>query len=308
MAKSSLIVSKEFREQALSFPEKVDAALATITTVEQASDYLAKAAAMQNYCQQIKASIEIERPIALGVLKLKAKLGQLLERGAPGRGNKNPVPDTWFSSHTAAAYRKLGDHADKLDAYYTKTDDVPTQTEFIRFATGTEKAGTHAHVSLNTGVPEWYTPAEIIEAARLTMGRIDLDPASSKIAQKTVKAKRFFSIDDDGRKQKWSGNVWLNPPYTAVLINEFINKLCSSVVKGDVVQACTLTNNATETAWFQLLLSKCSACCFPLGRVKFLDEEGNPGAPLQGQTIAYIGSDVDAFLENFEGIGQCLRK
>jgi hypothetical protein len=39
-----------------------------------------------------------------------------------------------------------------------------------------------AHLQHNSGNQEWYTPEWIIEAARVTMGRIDIDPASNPIA------------------------------------------------------------------------------------------------------------------------------
>ena len=54
------------------------------------------------------------------------------------------------------------------------------------------------HVSHNSGENEWYTPVEIIEAARSCMGGIDLDPASSDLAQETVQAKHWFTKEFDG--------------------------------------------------------------------------------------------------------------
>ena len=44
---------------------------------------------------------------------------------------------------------------------------------------------------------EWYTPSRILDAARETLGSIDLDPASCAAAQARVQARRFLSRADD---------------------------------------------------------------------------------------------------------------
>jgi hypothetical protein len=54
------------------------------------------------------------------------------------------------------------------------------------------------HVSNNSGENEWYTPPAILDVARAVMGGIDCDPASSVKANETVRAKVFYSIDNDG--------------------------------------------------------------------------------------------------------------
>jgi phage N-6-adenine-methyltransferase len=161
-----------------------------------------------------------------------------------------------------------------------------------------------AHVSYNTGENEWYTPACYIESARCVMGSIDLDPASSLIANERVGATKIYTQEDDGLQYEWSGNVWMNPPYAQPLIMHFVSKLAESE---NVNQAIVLVNNGTETAWGQTLLKACSSVCFPQGRIKFIDPEGNPGqSPLQGQMIAYIGSNTDAFRTEFVQYGTIL--
>lgn len=59
---------------------------------------------------------------------------------------------------------------------------------------------------------EWYTPKNIVEAARFFMGGIDLDPASCLVANETIKAKQIYDAADDGLVKPWFGNVFNNPP------------------------------------------------------------------------------------------------
>jgi hypothetical protein len=179
------------------------------------------------------------------------------------------------------------------------------------FAEPNEPNGAKAnkpHVAYNSGQNEWYTPPEYLAAARQVLGTIDLDPASSDVAQQNVRADRYFTKEDDGLSQPWSGKVWLNPPYATGLIEKFVNKLCDHFDNGDVTEAIALTNNGTETRWFQSLAERASATCLPSRRVKFLDTDGDPGDPLQGQAVVYLGKNVTGFTEAFQDFGSVVHR
>jgi ParB family chromosome partitioning protein len=174
---------------------------------------------------------------------------------------------------------------------------LPTRKEIV------EEVKKHVHVAQNSGENEWYTPPQFIESARLVMGSIDTDPASNPIANATVKATRFFTKEEDGLQQKWEGNVWMNPPYAQPLMSQFAEAISEKFETGEIEQAIILVNNATETQWFQRMASVASAVCFPKSRVKFLDPNGKPGAPLQGQAIIYMGDSKRVFRDEFRKYG-----
>lgn len=161
------------------------------------------------------------------------------------------------------------------------------------------------HVAYNSGNNEWYTPKEFIEAATAVMGGIDLDPASSEIANKTVNAKRFYTVEDNGLEKPWFGRVWMNPPYASDLIGKFAEKLVFELP--NISQAIVLVNNATETEWFYTMVVQATAVCFPRSRVRFVTPYGTTGAPLQGQAILYFGPDVNRFINVFDEKGWCAR-
>lgn len=155
------------------------------------------------------------------------------------------------------------------------------------------------HVTNNSKDDEWYTPAEYIEAARTVMGSIDLDPASNDFANKTVKAWHYFTEHTNGLEQEWFGNIWMNPPYSTALLSKFADKLTGS----NFNQAIILVNNATETAWFEKLVSTASAIVFHKGRIRFVKRDGEHGTPLQGQAFIYYGDNPDRFLDVFKIYG-----
>ena len=170
------------------------------------------------------------------------------------------------------------------------------------------------HVTHNSGKSEWYTPPHIIEKARATMGEIDLDPASAEVANTIVRAGRYITKEEDGISidTMWGTknvpvSVWLNPPYSRNLINQFADRLLAEISNSRVYQAVWLSNNATETVWGQKLLRKAKVVCFPYRRVKFLDADLNPtGSPLQGQMLIGLGNvDIKQFTMNFNAVGVC---
>jgi phage N-6-adenine-methyltransferase len=164
------------------------------------------------------------------------------------------------------------------------------------------------HVVNNSGENEWYTPSEYIEAARRVLGTIDLDPASSVKANETVRATKFYTKEFDGLDKDWVGRVWMNPPYSDGLMPKFAAKFVEEVKAKNVVEAIVLVNNATETQWFEQLVSVSSAISFSTGRIKFLGVDGlTKNSPLQGQAFIYFGNYTDIFTEEFSNFGWTCR-
>lgn len=154
-----------------------------------------------------------------------------------------------------------------------------------------------------TGDNEWYTPARYVEAAREAMGGIDLDPASCEAAQKTIKAARFFSAQEDGLKRAWDGRVWLNPPYSQPLVAQFIEKLIAEVGAGRTKSAVLLVNNSTDTEWFHSAANAASAICFTRGRIRFEKPDRDAASPLQGSAFFLFGRRVPHFAKAFAEVG-----
>lgn len=151
---------------------------------------------------------------------------------------------------------------------------------------------------------EWYTPPKYIELARKIMGSIDVDPASNAVAQSVVQATNFYTLETNGLTKSWHGNVWLNPPYSAQIIMQFVDKAFAELHAGHLKQIMILTENSTETFWCQKLLAVAN-CCFLNKRVCFWNPAklDKPTQPRRGHILFYIGDNKVKFSEVIGGQG-----
>lgn len=263
-----------------------------------------------------KQKLKEGQEIGEAVLDAEVRIGELMREVPKASGNQytvllptdgqkqskaDVIADMGFTHSQVQRFETLAAHPEivaQAKAEARENDTIVTRADVLEMVR-------KPHVAYNSGNNEWYTPSEYIEAARSVMGEINLDPASSEIANKTVKADHIYTVEDNGLEKPWFGNVWLNPPYATDLIGKFAEKVVNEL--GNINQAIVLVNNATETEWFYGMVTNATAVCFPKSRVKFYTPDGKTGAPLQGQAIIYFGEYVNRFINVFDEKGWCAR-
>jgi hypothetical protein len=166
---------------------------------------------------------------------------------------------------------------------------------------------TTAELIVSSNENDWYTPAKYIEAARAVLGTIDLDPASCKLANKTVKAAKFYTIEEDGLHLPWKGRLWMNPPYGR-LAGDFVGRMLLEYDAGEVEAAILLVNsNCTDTDWFQPLWNH--YLCFTDHRIEFdhPTREKKSGST-HGSVFVHLGKSRKKFVAEFAQFGPIVRR
>jgi len=155
-------------------------------------------------------------------------------------------------------------------------------------------------INQDSGNFEYYTPIELVNAAREVMGSIDLDPASSETANKQIKATRFYS--EDGLNKPWFGNIWMNHPFSRVNNQLWIKHLIEWYERGFGHQACCITFAATSEKWFRPLLNYPQ--CFIHGRTNYYLPDGTKKKGVtKGSVVTYLGDNTEKFKEVFSELG-----
>jgi phage N-6-adenine-methyltransferase len=276
-----------------------------------------------------KAVLEAARPSYLEAAKTQAKgmidKGKAILEKYPGvkdekagRHPKYPVIGTkGGGGMVPISYREVGLETDRkhqdIKKWVLLAKKYPSQKyaqEWIdsKAETQTQKyieGSTNSLVDKMTGNSENYTPKEIIDAVREVMGGIDIDPATCVQAQKIVQAKKYYTQKDNGLEKQWEGTVFLNPPYGMPDIKQFTEKLIQELP--NIESAILLTNDQTDTLWFQSCAIRAKLICFTTGRIGFYTPTKVKTAPTNGQAFMYFGKNENAFKKVFAKIGLIVR-
>lgn len=139
-----------------------------------------------------------------------------------------------------------------------------------------------------TASDEWYTPKEIVDS----LGKFDLDPCAP--TPKFYTAEKCYDRFDDGLSKRWSGRVWLNPPYSRPLIVNFIQKM-SQHSNGIAL----LFNRMDSKMWHDIIFPTATAMLVMRGRIAFCRPDGTQGS---------AGGCGAVFVAWGEDNAECLRK
>ena len=123
----------------------------------------------------------------------------------------------------------------------------------------------NSHQLINSrysGDDEYYTPEFVIEASRLTLGEIDLDPASSISANERVKAITFYTKDHDGLNRSWHGRVWMNHPFGKPLTGLGLTSWYPNMNWGRVTASCCISFAATSETMVSAIIKAGSMLFF----------------------------------------------
>lgn len=127
----------------------------------------------------------------------------------------------------------------------------------------------------------WSTPQSLFDRVTKEIGPFYLDVCASP---ENAKCSRFFSEQEDGLKQVWSGRCWMNPPYGRKIVS-WVRKAYESSLSGAEV-VCLLPAR-TETAWWHDYVMR-GRIEFLRGRLKFSGHKHN--APFPSALVTFSKS------------------
>lgn len=129
------------------------------------------------------------------------------------------------------------------------------------------------HYSKKTA--EWETPQDLFDALNAEFG-FTLDVCATA---ENAKCKRYFTKEDDGLTQEWSGVCWMNPPYGD---DRWSKKAYESAEAGATV-VCLIPGRLDTAAWWEYYAK--GEIRFLRGRLKFGGSE-NP-APFPSAVVIF---------------------
>jgi site-specific DNA-methyltransferase (adenine-specific) len=126
---------------------------------------------------------------------------------------------------------------------------------------------------------EWETPADLFAELDRAFS-FTLDPCATV---ENAKCPHYFTREQNGLVQPWTGRVFLNPPYGR-RITPWLRKAWESVQSGQVELVVCLVPSRTDTAWWHDYCERGERTFLP-GRLRFGNAKS--GAPFPSVLVVF---------------------
>lgn len=126
----------------------------------------------------------------------------------------------------------------------------------------------------------WATPQDLFDELNKEFN-FDLDPCAT---HDNAKCSRYYTKQDDGLKQIWTGRVFMNPPYGRE-IQKWVKKAYESVKNGESELVVCLLPARTDTRWFHNFIYNKAEIRFIKCRLKFGNAKNS--APFPSMIVIY---------------------
>jgi len=125
--------------------------------------------------------------------------------------------------------------------------------------------------------PEWATPSGVFTTLNERY-QFDLDACATP---ENARCERFFTPEQDGLRQEWTGTIWLNPPYGRE-IGQWLKKAWQSAQAGATV-VCLVPSRTDASWWHQWCMQ--GDIFFIRGRLRFGDAQNS--APFPSAVVVF---------------------
>ena len=129
---------------------------------------------------------------------------------------------------------------------------------------------------------EWETPAHLFTALHKEF-RFTLDAAASA---KNAKVSRYYDQKQDALQLRWSGRVWLNPPYGS-MIPQFVEKARDEVLQKHCKLVVCLLPVRSDTQWWHRNVMHSTELRLLTRRLSFVGS--NNKAPFPACIVIFAG-------------------
>jgi len=128
------------------------------------------------------------------------------------------------------------------------------------------------HLSIIGEKTSWRTPGDILSNACYDF-RVEplLDPCADD--NNSLEFKYFYRKQDDGLKQDWKYDAFVNPPYGRE-VGLWVKKAYEEHMKHNIT-VLMLVFSKTDTKWWHNYIQGLAEVHFIKGRLRFLEEDGS---------------------------------